>query len=69
MSSTTPSLKVEVSEHETLPTNDPIHIYINRINNRLVFKIKDGHKLELKTLKTMKLFGSTKKLIDKTGNG
>ena len=26
----------------------------------LVFKIKDGHKLELKTPPTMKLFGSKK---------
>ena len=25
----------------------PIHVYINRINNRLVFKIKDGNKLDL----------------------
>ena len=47
-------------KHETLPTNPPIHIYINRINNRLVFKIKDGYKLELQTPETMKLFGSTK---------
>ena len=31
-----------------------------------MFKIKDGVKLELQTLETMKLFGSTKKLIDKT---
>ena len=45
---------------ETLPTK-PICIYINRINNRLVFKIKDGHKLELQTTETMKLFRSTKK--------
>ena len=35
-------------------------IYINRINKRLVFKIKDGYKLELKTPETMKFFGSTK---------
>ena len=49
--------------------NPPIHIYINRINNRLVFKIKDGHKLEPQTPKTMKLFGSSNKLIDKTKNG
>ena len=34
-----------------------------------MFKIKDGHKLELQTPETMKLFGSTKKLIDKTKNG
>ena len=34
-----------------------------------MFKIKDGYKLELQTLETMKLLGSTKKLIDKTKNG
>ena len=34
-----------------------------------MFKIKDGYKLELKTPETMKLLGSTKKLIDKTKNG
>ena len=38
-----------------------IHVYINRINNRLVFKIKDECKLVLQTPGTMKLFGSTKK--------
>ena len=43
--------------------------YISRINNRLVFKIKGGYKLELQTPETMTLFGSTKKLIDKTKNG
>ena len=34
-----------------------------------MFKIKNGYNLELKTPETMKLFGSTKKLIDKTKNG
>ena len=34
---------------------------INRIDIRLVFKIKDEYKLELQTHDTMKLFGSTKK--------
>ena len=56
-------------KHETITTAPRIHFYINRINNRLAFKIKDGYKLELKTPKTMKLCGSTKKLIDKTKNG
>ena len=46
--------------HETLTKIPPIHVYINRINNRLVFKIKDVCKLELQTPETMKLFGSTK---------
>ena len=58
-----------VKKNETLTTIPPIHVYINRINNRLVFKIKDGYKLELQTPKTMKFFGSTKKLIEKTKNG
>ena len=57
-----------IKKHETLTKVYPIHVYINRIKNRLVFKIKDGYKLELQTPETMKLFGSTKKLIDKTKN-
>ena len=55
-----------VKNHKTLTTIPPLNAYIYRINNRLVFKIKDGYKLELQTPETMKLFGSTKKLIDKT---
>ena len=46
----------------------PIYVNINRINNRLVFKVKDGYKLELQMSETIKLFGSTQKLIDKTKN-
>ena len=34
-----------------------------------MLKIKDEHKLELQTPGRTKLFGSTKKLIDKTKNG
>ena len=56
-------------KNETLPNNRPIHIYNKRINSRIMFKIKDGYKLELQTPETMKLFGSTKKLIDKKKNG
>ena len=44
-----------------ITSNPSIHIYMKRINNRLVFKIKDEYLLELKTPGTMKLFGSTKK--------
>ena len=51
-----------IKKHEILTTIPPIHVYINRINNRLVFKIKDGYKLELETPGTMKLLGSTKKV-------
>ena len=58
-----------IKKHKKLTKNPPIHVHINRINNRLVFKIKDGYKLELQTPETMKLFGSTKKLIDKAKTG
>ena len=42
---------------------------MNMINNRLVFKIINGYKLELETTETLKLFGSTKKVIEKKKNG
>ena len=60
-----------IKNHETLTAIPLIHVYTNRINNNngLVFKIKDGYKLELQTPKTMELFGSIKKLLDKTRKG
>ena len=36
-----------------------IQIYVNKIENRITFKIKNGYSLELLTLETMKLLGST----------
>ena len=62
-------IKYIIKKHETLTAIPPIHVYINRINSRLLFKIKNEYKLELQTPESMKLFGSTKKLIDKTNNG
>ena len=46
-----------IKKHETLTKISLIHVYINRISKRLVFKIKDVYKLELKTPETMKSFG------------
>ena len=43
-----------IKKHETLTTIPPIHVYINRINNRLVFKIKYGYKQELQTPEVLK---------------
>ena len=62
-------IEFTVKKHETLTTILLIHVYINRINNRSLLQIKDWYKLELQTPETMKLFGSTKKIIDKTKNG
>ena len=58
-----------MKKHETLTAVPPIYVYINRINNRLVFKIKDGCKLELQTPETILYFVAQRKLTDKTKNG
>ena len=57
-----------IKKHETIGENAPILIYANTINNRIVFKIKTGYKLELLSKETMKLFGSTKDIIDSDKN-
>ena len=56
-------------KHEALTENPSSQIYPNKIKNRIIFKIKTGHKLELLTPKTMILLGSTKKVVDKDQNG
>ena len=50
-----------IKKHEILTAIPTIHFYINRIDNRLVFKIIDRYKLKLQTSETIKLFDSTKK--------
>ena len=52
-----------IKKHETIGENAPILIYAVTINNRIVFKIKAGYKLELLSKETMKLLGSTKEII------
>ena len=44
-------------------------IYLNKIENRITFKIKNGYSLELLAKETMKLLGSTKNKITKNENG
>ena len=39
-------------------------IYVNEINNRIIFKIKSGYKLELLSKETMILLGSSTDTID-----
>ena len=57
-----------IKKHEALAENASIQIYLNKIKIKIVFKIKTGYKLELLTLETMKLLGSTKKVVDKIKN-
>ena len=46
-----------------------LECYINRIENRITFKIKNRYYLELLTQETMKLLGSTESKINKDKNG
>ena len=46
-----------------------VQIYVNKIENRVAFKIKNGYSLELLTPETMELLGSTEKKITKDKNG
>ena len=57
-----------IKKHETIGENAPILIYANTINNRIVFKIKSGYKLDLLSKETMKLLECTKDTIDADKN-
>ena len=58
-----------IKKHETLAENPPVQIYPNKIKNRIVFRVKTRYKLELLSLETMKLLGSTKKDVDQDKDG
>ena len=58
-----------IRKHETLAENPPVQIYPNKIKNRIVFRVKTRYKLELLSLETMKLLGSTKKDVDQDKDG
>ena len=57
-----------IKKHKTIVETSPILIYANKINNRIVFKIKTRYKLELLSKETMKLLGSTSNIIDADKN-
>ena len=52
-------------KHEPLTENPSIQIYPNKIKNRIIFKVKKGYELDLISPETMKLLGSTKKMLIK----
>ena len=54
-----------VKKHSENVDNPSVKIYVNKIENRIKFKIKKGYYLELLTPETMKLLGSTESKITK----
>ena len=58
-----------LKKHSESIDNPSIRVYINRTENRITFKIKNGYYLKLLTLETIKLLGSTESKITKNKNG
>ena len=59
-----------IKKYKALTGNPPIRAFVNKTENRITFKIKTitfktRYDLELPTLETMKLLGSTKNKIAK----
>ena len=46
-----------LKNHGEIIDNSSVRIYVNKIENRIIFKIKAGYYLELLTPETMKLLG------------
>ena len=51
-------------KHGEKTVNSSIRIYVNKIENKITFKIKTGHYLELLTRKTKKQLETTKSKIN-----
>ena len=58
-----------LKKHSENVYNQSIRIYVNKIENRIIFKIKNGYYLELLIPETMKLFGSIESKITKDKSG
>ena len=53
-----------INKHEAIADNPPVQIYVNKTENRIVFKIRTDYKLELLSPETMKLLRSSQKDVD-----
>ena len=58
-----------IKKYETLAQNSAVQICSNKIQNRIVFKIKTGYKLEFLSQETLELLGSTKTDVDQDKDG
>ena len=57
-----------IQKHGESIDKPSVKIYVNKIENRITFKIKSGYSLELLTRETIKLLGSTESKITKNKN-
>ena len=57
-----------LKKHGANTDKTSVQIYVNKIENRITFKIKNGYSLELLIPETMKLLGSAENKISKDKN-
>ena len=57
-----------LKKHGENTDNPSVKIYVNKTENRITFRIKNGYSLELLTPETMKLLGSTENKMTKGKN-
>ena len=60
---------VYLKKHNQKINNPSIWIYVNKVENRITFKIKTGYYLDLLTPETMKLLWNSENKITKDRNG
>ena len=60
--------KIILKKHGENTDKPSVQIYVNKSESRVTFKIKNGYSLELLTLVTIKLLGSTENEITKDKN-
>ena len=58
-----------IKNHETVTDNLSIKVYVNKIKNIIMLKIKTGYYLELLMPETIKLLKTTKSKLTKNKNG
>ena len=62
-------LNIFKKKHGQNIDNPSVRIYVNKIENRITFKVKNGCSLELLTPETVKSLGRNKNKINKDKNG
>ena len=60
--------RIILKKHGENTDKPSVQIYVNKSESRVTFKIKNGYSLELLTLVTIKLLGSTENEITKDKN-
>ena len=62
-------MNISLKKHEEKTDNPSIKVFVIKMVNIIMFKIKTGYYIQFLTLETIKLLGNTKSKITKDRNG